>query len=277
MRTYEYLKNFVSFTSSIDDTRIETVKNLINLHLSIQGAMTAASAVGPETFVDVINPFELKVGAVPKIRLTGLELLAFNMLFLKRDPVMMRAGATTNDITRINDLVIPVNYAAPIPVLYYNITRTAVSGVGSERLTLVAELSDAAPAERPIQALKYSYTPPATGSMYKALERVLAGDLEAILLYSTTVPSDSADTSTIDSVELYVGGDLVTRTREMHIYRPRPYIEDADGTPTARILNKWMLLDFRPEPIPAGSSIRLDIQSDDTNAIRIIPIERLPA
>jgi len=121
------------------------------------------------------------------------------------------------------------------------------------------------------------YTPPATGAMYRALERVLAGDLEGILFFSTTVPGDTADTSTIDSLELYVGGDLVTRTREMIVYSPAPYIELAAGSPAARILEKWMFLDLRAEPIPAGSSIRLDIMSDDVQPIRIIPIERLPA
>jgi hypothetical protein len=276
MRTFDYLKNFVAFTANIDDTKIETPKNLINLRLSIQGDMTGASAVSPETFVNILNPFEFKVGAVPRIRLSGLELLAFNKLFLKHEPVMMRAGATTDDKTRINDLIIPMNYAAPIPPLYYNITRSAVSGVDMEKLTLLMELSDAAPTGPRLQVMKYSYTPSATGAMYKALERLLAGDLLGILFYSTTVPTDSADTSTIDSVELYVGGDLVTRTREMAIYSPSPYIENSDGTPTARILDNFMLLDLRDEPIPAGSSIRIDIQSDDTNAVRIIPIERLP-
>jgi len=276
MRTFDYLKNFVSFTASIDDTEIYKPKNIVNFHLSIQADMTAAASISPEATLGLIDPFELKVSAIPRIRLTGRELYVLNKLFLDKDPVMMRAGAATDDKTRILDMLIPMNYSTAAPPLHYSVTRTAVSGVDTEKLTLVAEYSEAALAERPLQLLKYTYIPSATGTMLKALERVLAGELEAILFRSTTVPTDAADTSSVDQIELYVGGDLVTRTREFAIYKPAFHIENADGTPTARQVDNYMLIDFRPEPIPAGSAIRVDMSSDDTNPVHIIPIERMP-
>jgi hypothetical protein len=275
MRRQDYVKKRFSFTASIDDTQIYTPKALINLHLNLQGSMTAASSVPASAILGLINPFEFKFGAVPRIRLDGEEIFVLNQIFLERVPNMQTAGATVGDKSRVLDMVIPMNYAAGAGPLYFNITRTAVSGVGTELLDIIAEYSDAAPAERPLQLLRYNYTPTATGTFLKALERITMGTVEGILFRSTTVPTNTSDNASLKDLEVYVGGELMTRTNIFELVEPIEYIDDVAGTATSKLFKNWGFLDLRKEPIPSGASLRIDILSDDTGAIRIIPIERL--
>ena len=90
------------------------------------------------------------------------------------------------------------------------------------------------------------------------------------------MPTDSSDVSTVNEIELEVGGVLVTRSNVWQLLAHAPYVDDVDGTPTSKIFRNWLFIDLKREPIAAKMPYKLYIKSDDTQAVRIIPIERLP-
>ena len=275
MRTYEYVKDFVSFEADITEAELLKPKNIVNLHLSLQGRMATGVAKTVENLLAVPDPFELKHGAIPKIRLTGCELWAFNELFLNHQPGLMKPSANTGYRVRCLDLVIPVNIPVTGPALYWSATHATTAGIDTKKLTLVSEYSDVALPQKPLEMLRYNYTPAAADAMLKALDVTLTGDMEALLMYSTTVPVASVDTSSIKKLEVYLDGDLKIRTREWQFYKPVLRLENVAGSATGVIFDKYMMLDFRPEPIPKGTDMRIDIEAGATDAIRLIPILRL--
>ena len=275
MRTYEYIKNFVDFISDIDDTRLYLPKPLLNLHLSWQGDMTTAASKTVDDLDDLIAIFEIKVAGVPRIRLDGEELRALNELVLGHKPRYCTAGAATDDKTRILDVLVPINLPAAGPDIYYSIDREDVSGIDTEKLTVISERSDVAPAERPLKLLRYNFTPPSTGVFNTAIDTTPEGAVEGFLIRSTTVPTDASDVSTVNEIELEVGGVLVTRSNVWQFLAHTPYVDDVDGTATSKIFKNWLFLDLKREPITAKMPYKLYVKSDDTQAVRIIPIERL--
>jgi hypothetical protein len=147
--------------------------------------------------------------------------------------------------------------------------------VDTEKLTIIGEYQDEALTAPPLRLLRYNFTPPSTGAMNKALDTIATGTIDKFLIRSYTVPTDSSDNATVDELELWVGGDLKTRTNVWQMYTPIEYVDNVNGTATSKIINNWLVLDMKDGPITAGSKYEIYIKSDDTNAVRIIPIERL--
>lgn len=275
MKKFSFLEKETAYAAALSDTQIYLPKNLKQLWLSFQGDMTAGAAVAEVTLLAGINPFELKVNAIPRIRLTGNELRAFNELFLDHHPVTQKAGATTDDKTRVLGLKIPMGYPSPGPVLHYNSTYSAVSGVDTMLFSLTAEYQDAALAEGPLHIIKSSYTAAASGSLMKAFEQKLIGDLLGVLFWVTTAPQDDADTCTIAELELSVGGESQVRALWWDLYRQQRFVNDVDGTATVELFDNYGLLDLRDDPVPAGSDVRIDVLQDTAAACSIIPIQRV--
>lgn len=275
MKKLSYLENETSYTASLTDTEIYKPKNLRRLWLSFQGDMTAGSAKTVANLLAAIDPFEIKVAATPRIRLTGAELQAFNELYLGNHGTWQKPGATTDDKVRCVGMQIPMNYPTTAPPIHYSSSYTAASGIDTMKITLTAEYQDAALTEGPLQALKTSYTASASGSLMKAHEEVLNGDLLGVLLYVTTAPQDDSDNCGIAELEMEINGDKEIQVRWWDLYRQKNFVNDIDGTATVQMWDNWGLLDLREDPIPAGAAIRINTLDDVAEAVKIIPIERL--
>ena len=203
----------------------------------------------------------MKVGGVPRVRLSGEELRVVSALVAGRVPEHQTAGAATDDKTRIMDCVLPLNLPTGTPSPYYSVDYSAVSGVDTTKLTIIGEYQDEDLEEAPLRLLEYSFTPPSTGAMNKALDTTSLGEIDKFLIYSTTVPTDSSDNASCDELELWVAGDLKTRTNVWQMYHPIEYLDNVDGTITAKTIDKWLVLEMKKGPIPPGTKYTIYILS----------------
>lgn len=271
----EWIAKERTLTATTDDIRLERPHDLKELTLSIKGDVSDGTAMTGLDLLALIDPLELKVGGGVRMRLKGLDLYALNRFYLGHEPTLMDAGATTDEDARVVNMKIPCAIPAAEKLASYKIYRTAITGVDTETYTLSGDYVEGAMAEKPLRILTGDYTGVTTGVPTEVLETTLQGALEGILIWQTSTITNDDATPTIDEVEIYRGGDLVSRHTKFNLWSYLNTIKEVSGTATIEKLDNYYFIDLRREPMAAGKLLTLNMNFGTGEAIRVITIERL--
>ena len=90
-----------------------------------------------------------------------------------------------------------------------------------------------------------------------------------MLIYSTTIPTATADTATVRELRILMNGEMVYEGTIEDIRSDARY--PADST-LRSITDNYLYIDFTKSPIEAGARVEVQIKSDDTNEVRILPV-----
>jgi len=263
-----------AFSADTPDNNIYRPAYLDQLIISMRGQTTAAASVTWSTLMAALSKFTTKLNGVPVADISLTDLFALNHLWIGSRPLGISSGATATNPCRIMGVVLPVGLPSGPEILTYKAAYTAQTNLGTVTLNILAEYADMPIKPSLFRITTYSYTPPSTGALNKALSMTAKGPLEALLIYATTIPTSAADTKTVDKLEVRVGG-LVQISTNWEALKAAPQAgATSSETVVEGVVDNYVLLDLRGDPIPAGADVDIYINSGDTNAVRIITIER---
>lgn len=272
MMTTTMLKDETSFTASTDDVQISRPAILRELVLSMKVASTTGTSVAESSILPLVQPFELKRNGSAIISIRGDDLYALNTYLLGVRPVSFATSTTTAQSGRVMGLRIPVNYPAGMDVLTYKVTRVAVSVADTETISLLARFSGASPETGWYEFTTFNYTASATGALGLAVDTTNGGKCIGILLFGTTVPTAAANSPTINKLQVKVDGEI-KYDENWETLRRVPTAGGISGTSVPEaILDNYVMLDLRDEPIDAGKRIEIFTNAATADAARIIPI-----
>jgi len=266
-----------AFTASKDLEALTAGRYIHKLTVAIKGEMTAAAAVLPATFVDVIQNFEVRLLGSPVISIRGSDLWALNLLAFGKNPLTLAPGAATDNRVRIYGLDIPIQQPPrPAGALATRIGRVAVSGVDTETITVAELSSDVTIEPKYYHFVEIPFTLAAATGYGNFIDLPQPGDLHGILFYNTTIPTKTAETPSIEKVMVIVDG---ARAFESSFYEMKADSVHGSGHDTGdspadvSFIDNYLYLDFSKDPIPKASTVELDIFAGKaSDAIRIIPV-----
>jgi len=269
-------KNDVSFSTSTDDIVVDSSLPTEKFTLGYRATQPAAGPSTIAAFLDLVSLFEVKLNSVPYVQIGGKDLYAFNNFSLGHRPLIVGTGAV-NEITRAIGISVPVSWTPDGRILSVKANTSGVGSMTSQAIT-IAQVEHEAPLARGLSSiLTYNFTPPSTGAFNRALDIVPDGDVEGMLVFSTTIPTTSANTKTVNELQIRSGGTIVYSAswEEMQSDMSAGAI---DGASTIEgILDNYAWLDFSSDPFKAGTRLEVFVKSDDTNAVRLIPLVRYAA
>ena len=222
------------------------------------------------------------------------DLFALNVLLFKAVPVLTNRVAT-DDATRAITLYIPFGRKLYNPTecfkatkkgelqlqITLNSTETACDGVIYQ--IEAVELLGATP-EKYLKVTSKSTTPTATGDV--DVELPIGNLLAAVLFYSTTVPTSTVWTTTVDKVKLLIDNvefDYASANWESlhgNILNRGGYAGGYAAASGDDQIVKYALLDLMPNEgdellvdTKGKSSVKVRVTAGDTNAFRTLPLE----
>lgn len=244
-------------------------------------ADTVTAPVTMPTFGDLLNPFIFKVNGLARVQARLGDLWALNAAFLNRTPGGYVAN-TTSDDAKMRGVHVPVwETVVPNKTYTYAATRVAQTNVSGEVLTIASRALDRV-RNLPLHYVELQYTSAgATGITQAVNELPRLGDLRGILVFETTVPSNTADTATISHFTIKVADQIAidSGVDDISIDDDLPINNDVATDWGADLIDNYRFFDFRDAPINARDNkvaIDADVQAT-SEAVRFLPIYQLPA
>jgi len=256
--------------------------------LNVTDEATLANVLALVTKIEVLNRGESVVS------LSAADLYALDTVLLRGVPVFSNLVATDN-ATRWVGLRIPFGRKVMDPDECYPSTRKGefqlqltvdIATAEADGLILLAEAMEliGATPSRHLKCTTLTKTPAATGDA--DVDLPIGNELGGILLFSTTVPTSTAWTTTVDKVKLLadnvekgyaqanweaVHADLVARGG-MPLGAEDAWADDA--------VSLYGYMDFSPGDgdefvleTSGLASLTLRVTAGDTNVLRVLPVE----
>jgi len=262
----------VAFTADTDDITIIQPRYIEEVHVSLLVQQNGGTAPTLEDILSIINKAQVKLTGKIVTELAGRDLLAYSVLVGNRS-VKFLVPSSDNEYGLVEGLVMPMKLAAGAHTLSLRFLHTSVATIDNEKISFATLESDEPLAAEHIEIPKFAFTPPSTGAYNTALDATFAGTLQGFLFYSTTIPTTSATTTSLAKLRLKAGGDIVFEDNWHGLAAQTYYPEDS----TLRsVLDNYVYVDLSKAPIPAGTRVEVEVYSDDTNPIEILPIVSVP-
>jgi len=265
------LKTREAFTTDTDDILIVQPRYLYAFDIGLECLQNGTTAPTLSEIAGIINKVQVKLSGKIITEVSGVDLLAFNCLVLGKEP-LYTISANDNEYNYLHGLKLPVSLPTGEHVLSIRFLYGSATTRDNEKLTLATEEYETAIEEKRYEIPTFSWTPPSTGSFNTALDTTFAGDVEGFLIYSTTIPTTTSNTATVRELRLVLNGEIAYEGTIDDLRSDAAY--PADET-LRSICDNYIFLDFRKSPIPSGTRIEVQIKSDDTNSVRILPIVRV--
>jgi len=269
-----------SFTANTDLLDLTAGRYIDYLTISIKGEMTAASAVNPASFIDILDVVQVRYLGSPVIYLTGEEIWALDDLWFGKHPITIAPAAETDSQVKIMGLYVPVAQPArPAGTLHLQILYSAVSGVDTTTLTVAEISSDKALEGKYYHIVRMPGTTAAATGYGNRVKLPQVGELHGIMFYSATIPTNASETATVQRVTIEVDGHKLIE-REWH----EMYADSHTGgnQPTfaspgdCTVTDNYALIDLSNDPIPAASKVEVDIDAGvASSTFVVIPIYRV--
>ena len=267
----------VGFTTSIAEKSIalEGGENyLAEMVISYKGDGTGVVAM--ETFLDLVNPLSFKANN-PRINLRGRDIFALNIAWFGNVPAFIEGGSGTDD--KVAGMRIPLQVVpGQAEALAYSITRAAVANIATEVLRLSLRSFESIPEPMPgrIDAKEILVTTPASLGIADLVETIpRIGRLMGILVFQTTVPTESADTADVQRAFLETPRG---RFGDYHVQDMMgaftDYFQEIPTGPLQDILANYGWIELREEPIDLVTD-EVKIKADVgvvSEAVRFIPV-----
>ncbi len=265
------IRNRVAFTEDTDDILIVQPRYIHAIDVGLEVLQNGATAPSLSDILSVINKVQVKLSGRITTEMSGQDLLAYNVLVDGREPLYL-VPANDNELGYVSGLRIPMALPTGEHVLAIRFLHTSVATVDTEKLTMATLEYPEAIERAHYEIPTFSFTPPSTGAFNTAVDTTYGGALHGFLIYSPTIPTATSDTATVREVRVYVDGEMTFEGTIHDLRSEARYPADA----TLRsITDNYIYIDFSKAPIEAGRRIELQIKSDDTNEIRILPIIRV--
>lgn len=266
-----------AFTANLPERElIPKGKFLKALILSLKGDLAATTTTATETFLDVLTPLVLKKGQETILQLRGRDLYALSF-FLEAKAGRIIEGAAGED-DKVMGIEIPLNLPIEADQNYsWGATRAAVANVSGEQLGLEAIWNDEDTNGGNISAVEQPFTTAgATGPTSLNVIIPQIGELIGLIVFNTTVPTATADTSSITEIKFMIDG---VASDVLHMSQGKGLHGGALANLTAPgrdVVENYSFFDFRDKPYDAKSKrISLDVEVGvATEAVRFIPIMR---
>lgn len=222
------------------------------------------------------------------------DLFALNCILFKKVPVLTNRVATDN-ATRALTVYIPLGRKLYNPDECFKATKkgelqlqitldsteTDIDGIIYQIETV--ELLEAAPKQY-LKVTSKSTTPTATGDV--DVDLAIGNLLAGIMLFSTTVPTTTAWTTTVDKIKFLIDNvehNIASANWESvhgNLLSRLGYFGGIAAAAGDDVIVKYALIDFTPEETDtflvetAGkSSVKLRVTAGDTNVFRTLPLE----
>jgi len=262
------IKNKVSFTEDTDDILIVQPRYIHYFDIALECLQNGATAPSLSEIAGIISKVQVKLSGRIVTELSGQDLLAYNVLVLGKEPLYV-IPANDNEYGFLSGLKLPLSLAAGEHVLSLRFLYGSATTRDTEKLTLATEEYETAVEEGHYEIPTFSWTPPSTGAFNTALDTTFGGTLHGMLIYSTTIPTATADTATVRELRILMNGEMVYEGTIEDIRSDARY--PADST-LRSITDNYLYIDFTKSPIEAGARVEVQIKSDDTNEVRILPV-----
>lgn len=293
----EFIRSVIVQNASITAGDVKTydlpVNPLSHLLLNVQCLNVTDEGTLAEILARISKVEVLHRGA-SVISLSGADLFALNMVQFGNNPLLTNQVATDN-ATRNITLIVPFgrklyNGAECFPAtrkgelqlqVTFSSTETAVDNVVLQVESV--ELMGASPT-RYQKVTTLSKTPGATGDL--DVDLPIANMLAGIILFSTTVPTGTATTTTVDTVKLLADNKetmfALANWESLHgeLLNRVGHREEYDGSADNDDISKYALMDFVPNSTDEYlvdtkkyASLKLRISAGDTNVLRALPVE----
>lgn len=269
------------------------VNPLSYLNFTIKALNVTNEATLGEILALVSNISVLHLGQ-SIINMSAADLYAYNVLLLGKVPVFTNLVVTDN-ATRSVGLLIPLGRKIMDPTECFPATKKGefqlqatvdIANVGADGLILQIETTEllAATPRNYLKATTLTATPSATGNM--DVDLPIGNKLVALLLFSSTVPTGTVWTTTIDQARIMANnqeeGYANANWESMHAdMRPRLSMPlgstdswAMDAVENYALMNYDPLIDdnFLLDTAPL-SSLAVRINAGDTGVLRVIPLE----
>ncbi|MEM2351929.1 MAG: hypothetical protein QXT26_05940, partial [Thermoproteota archaeon] len=196
-------------------------------------------------------------------------------LFLGVVPYAIEGAAGEDD--KVLGMIVPIGHTVKAnEAVSWLATRAAVTNVTGEIISIGYEVKDAGKyaGAFDIRAIAGT-TPPATGKATLVPDLPRVGKLLGILLFSATVPTSTADSTTLRKIEVY-RNDVLELTAEWLELAPsgKSAVDSALGSAARDVVANYALIDMRDDPwdlLKDRGRIDVDV-GVASSAFKIIPI-----
>lgn len=293
----DFLRSVIVQNATIAASDVKTydlpVNPLSHIILNMQGLNVTDEATLAQILARISKVEVLWKGA-SIISMSGADLFAWNAIFFGQMPLVSNQVATDN-ATRNITLLIPFGRKLYNPAECFPATKkgelqlqVTFSSSEAELDNIVlqvetVELFNGAPTQY-MKITTLTKTPAATGD--NEVDLPINNKLAGIMIFSTTVPTGTATTTTVDTVKLLADnketlfglanweslhGELINRIGHR---------QDYDGSADNDDINKYAIMDFSPKGMDEYlldtsnfASLKLRVSAGDTNVLRALPIE----
>ena len=297
----EYIKSVIAqdYTPAADGvvTFDLPVNPLSHIIFTIK-ALNVTDEASLANLLALVTKIEVLYQGAAIFSMSAADLYALDVILFGQSPLLANQVAT-DKATRWVSLIIPFGRLTLNPKEAFPATTKGqlqlqatvdIATAEADGLILqieTIEMPEATP-DRFLKVHTLSKTPSATGDL--DVDLPIGNLLASIMLFSTTVPTGTAWTTTVDQVKLLVNN------REYHISKANwesihgelllrsGHKQSYDGSADDDDIKQYGLLDFSPRAVDdflldtAGkASVKLRITAGDTNVLRIFPMELLEA
>lgn len=237
----------------------------------------ASSANTAEDSLNILNPFILKANQETRIQLRGRDLVALMAFMYRSLPRIYEADAATDDF-KVFGIKVPVFESIKSDVAYsWSAAYSALSNASGGVLSLAANWHDKVLEEKAIVAVEQPYTTAgATGrtDINNVVPQV--GEMIGLIVFNTTAPGNTADTGSIQRVQLSINGVKESEYNLISGGQLDGFAFCSQDTPPFDILSPYTFIDLLRDPIDCVNqrvSFGVDVQAA-SEATRFIPILR---
>jgi hypothetical protein len=280
-RRYYQVLDEQPFTASFADQLVPYSPYCDAIDVSLRSTVSTAAVVTANLLAQ-IQPFEVKLNNTAVISIRGEDILALDQLYLGELPII---GETTavGPAGKVQGLTLPVWTQPKHGNLSIRPNFVSQTNLTVGVMSVEAELLDKVLHDGYLSYLTSFYSPVSTGAFNLAYDSPLIGDLQGLLIFSTTIPTYAADIISAREIQLFVDGILAWQVEWKNLTTPAfpgaqpapPPVGTTFGQGWTNFLNKYGFYDTSEDPIPKGKRLTIRINSDDTNNIRIIPIQQV--
>jgi hypothetical protein len=298
-----------TFTASIPDRPVipqsgETFFDSISF--GIRGTLAGGTTVVLETFLGLVNPL-LVVANEPRIVIQGRDAFALSTAWYGKSPAFNEGATATTDT--VYGVRVPLNIKVQPKELYsYSITRSAVTNISAEVVSAGLYSLDHAPLGLDVAAgmtlapktqggtaptgpdmgrwdiRQITATlPGATGFTQLVPKLPKIGLLRGMLVFSTTVPTSAAVTTSIQRLQLslptYNPVDATWQELQAAFLGILDFTRaDATALVIRQVLQNYGWIELRDTPLDlVGNDVAVNVDAEvASDAVRLIPVIEIP-